>query len=237
MLEEQRHTTPVSAAHAESTHPAAPIVVYPPPATEREVLVHCSRRTAPTNVGSSSGGRSRARARADLRPVAAESSSEDLSSPDAEPSSPLSARSTVSHPYARIYAKRESPTTKRRKMWNHMLEKSLFTPDELASIGAPQRRTIYIASLEAHIDQLHARLLELGLYPVAFETLEPYHGLNSKTAKVGDSGLLTIIARVLTTPDRVWWRVCTRTRQRSVRSSWNSSARYVIIPPSHLCLN
>ena len=68
-------------------------------------------------------------------------------------------------------------------MWNHALEKSLFTPDELANLGAPLRRGIYIASLDAHIDQLHQQLLSLQLYPVPFETLEPYHGLNSKTAK------------------------------------------------------
>lgn len=51
-------------------------------------------------------------------------------------------------------------------------------------MGAPRRRTIYTASLEAHVDQLHAQLLEHGLYPLPFEKLEPFHGLNSKTAKV-----------------------------------------------------
>ncbi|EKM61184.1 uncharacterized protein PHACADRAFT_57340, partial [Phanerochaete carnosa HHB-10118-sp] len=64
------------------------------------------------------------------------------------------------HPYARIYAKKaEAPTVKRRKMWNHALEKSLFTPEEIASLGAPIRRAIYTASLENHIDQLHGQLL------------------------------------------------------------------------------
>lgn len=51
-------------------------------------------------------------------------------------------------------------------------------------MGAPHRRTIYIASLEAHIDRLHNHLLSFGLYPVPFSRLEPYRGLNSKTAKV-----------------------------------------------------
>ena len=51
-------------------------------------------------------------------------------------------------------------------------------------MGAPHRRTIYIASLEAHIDRLHNQLLAMGLYPIPFERLEPYRGLNSKTAKV-----------------------------------------------------
>lgn len=51
-------------------------------------------------------------------------------------------------------------------------------------MGAPHRRTIYIASLEAHVDRLHAQLLSMGLYPIPFEKLEPYKGLNSKTAKV-----------------------------------------------------
>jgi len=51
-------------------------------------------------------------------------------------------------------------------------------------MGAPHRRTIYISSLEAHIDRLHNQLLGIGLYPIPFERLEPYRGLNSKTAKV-----------------------------------------------------
>ena len=51
-------------------------------------------------------------------------------------------------------------------------------------MGAPHRRTIYIASLEAHVDRLHAQLLSIGLYPIPFDKLEPYRGLNSKTAKV-----------------------------------------------------
>jgi len=51
-------------------------------------------------------------------------------------------------------------------------------------MGAPHRRTIYIATLEAHIDCLHAQLLAIGLYPVPFERLEPFKGLNCKTAKV-----------------------------------------------------
>ena len=94
-------------------------------------------------------------------------------------------RPPLAHPYARIYAKKaEAPAIKRRKMWNHALEKSLFTPEEIATLGAPNRRAIYTASLENHVDRLHNQLLELGLYPVAFETLEPYRGLNSKTAKV-----------------------------------------------------
>lgn len=49
---------------------------------------------------------------------------------------------------------------------------------------APDRRKIYTASLEAHVDRLHAQLLEYKLYPVPFKKLDPYHGLNSKTAKV-----------------------------------------------------
>lgn len=57
-------------------------------------------------------------------------------------------------------------------------------------MGAPHRRTIYIASLEAHIDRLHAQLLSMGLYPIPFDKLEPYRGLNSKTAKVRTSPTL-----------------------------------------------
>jgi hypothetical protein len=80
----------------------------------------------------------------------------------------------------------KSPTApKRRKTWVHALEKSLFTPEEIVSLSAPVRRSIYTASLEAHVDKLHNQLLEMGLFPVPFEKLEPYRGLNSKTAKVG----------------------------------------------------
>ncbi|KIK94919.1 hypothetical protein PAXRUDRAFT_827531 [Paxillus rubicundulus Ve08.2h10] len=56
-------------------------------------------------------------------------------------------------------------------------------------MGAPHRRTIYIASLEAHIDRLHNQLLSIGLYPIPFDRLEPYRGLNSKTAKSMVAGL------------------------------------------------
>ncbi|KII93227.1 hypothetical protein PLICRDRAFT_49298 [Plicaturopsis crispa FD-325 SS-3] len=91
------------------------------------------------------------------------------------------ARSTIAHPYARLANKKDAG--KRRKIWNHALEKSLFTPHELSTMGAPHRRTIYMSSLEAHVDRLHAQLLSIGLYPIPFEKLEPFRGLNSKTAK------------------------------------------------------
>ncbi|KAG1755214.1 uncharacterized protein EDB91DRAFT_1043069 [Suillus paluster] len=96
-------------------------------------------------------------------------------------------RLTIAHPYARLYAKKDG--SKRRKIWNHVLEKQLFSPQELSTMGAPHRRTIYIASLEAHIDRLHNQLLGIGLYPIPFERLEPYRGLNSKTAKSMVAGL------------------------------------------------
>ncbi|KAF5377493.1 hypothetical protein D9615_005344 [Tricholomella constricta] len=103
------------------------------------------------------------------------------------PSRTSTSRVTIAHPYARLYAKKEQ--VKRRKIWNHALEKSLFSPYEISTIGAPQRRTIYISSLEAHIDKLHSQLLDIGFWPVAFDQLEPYRGLNSKTAKSIVSGL------------------------------------------------
>jgi hypothetical protein len=47
-----------------------------------------------------------------------------------KPSHPLvSRRASLAHPYARIYGKKEP--SKRRKIWNHALEKSLFSPHEL----------------------------------------------------------------------------------------------------------
>jgi len=93
----------------------------------------------------------------------------------------------ISHPYARLFAKKDE--VKRRKIWNHALEKSLFSPFELSTLGAPNRRTIYIASLEAHVDRLHSQLLDLGFWPVAFSELDPFKGLNSKTAKSMVAGL------------------------------------------------
>jgi hypothetical protein len=55
-------------------------------------------------------------------------------------------------------------------------------------MGAPHRRTIYIASLEAHVDRLHAQMISIGFFPVDFEKLEPFKGLNSKTAKASSEG-------------------------------------------------
>ncbi|KAF8168031.1 hypothetical protein B0H34DRAFT_792687 [Crassisporium funariophilum] len=93
----------------------------------------------------------------------------------------------IAHPYARLFAKKDE--VKRRKIWNHALEKSLFDAYELSTLGAPNRRTIYIASLEAHVDRLHSQLLELGFFPIPFSELEPFKGLNSKTAKSMVAGL------------------------------------------------
>ena len=51
-------------------------------------------------------------------------------------------------------------------------------------MNAPTRRTIYIATMEHHIEQLHEQLLALNLYPVPTSDLDQYRGLNCKTAKV-----------------------------------------------------
>ncbi|KAH8108957.1 hypothetical protein DFH11DRAFT_1630426 [Phellopilus nigrolimitatus] len=83
-----------------------------------------------------------------------------------------------------------------RRMWPHKLENVLFTPHEIATLGTPHRRTIYLASLEAHIDRLHSQLLGLGLYPIPVEELQPYKGLNCKTAKGMVSGLQHDFAEV-----------------------------------------
>ncbi|CAL1695394.1 unnamed protein product [Somion occarium] len=99
-------------------------------------------------------------------------------------------RMTLTHPYARLQAKNDaSGSTKRRKMWNHALEKSIFTPQELSNMSAPNRRTIYTATLENHVEQLHQQLLDAQLYPIPIEELEQYRGLNSKTAKSMVAGL------------------------------------------------
>ncbi|KJA23245.1 hypothetical protein HYPSUDRAFT_137961, partial [Hypholoma sublateritium FD-334 SS-4] len=74
------------------------------------------------------------------------------------------------HPYARLFAKKDN-SVKHRRVWNHALEKSIFDPIQLTSMGAPQRRKIYTASLEAHIDCLHGKLLEYVKFFSPFEQL------------------------------------------------------------------
>ncbi|KAI0030656.1 hypothetical protein K488DRAFT_35869, partial [Vararia minispora EC-137] len=96
------------------------------------------------------------------------------------------------HPYARIYARKAAEKQKRRKVWTHTLEKELFSPTELSTLSAPNRRTIYQASLEAHIDYLHRELTQHGLFPVPLGDLEPFKGLNCKTAKAGHN--ITMVA-------------------------------------------
>ena len=61
---------------------------------------------------------------------------------------------------------------------------------------AQDRRKIYVSSLEAHVDALHAQLLERKLYPVSFERLEKIHGLRSKTVVVSECFGLACEARV-----------------------------------------
>lgn len=51
-------------------------------------------------------------------------------------------------------------------------------------LSTPARRAIYTATLEAHIDDLHHQLNTLG-HPVASEqSLQEFHGLENKLAKV-----------------------------------------------------
>jgi len=42
-------------------------------------------------------------------------------------------RITIPHPYARLHAKKDS--SKHRKIWNHVLEKQLFSPQELSVLS------------------------------------------------------------------------------------------------------
>ncbi|KAJ7254042.1 hypothetical protein B0H12DRAFT_1017181 [Mycena haematopus] len=46
-----------------------------------------------------------------------------------------------------------------RKIWSHAFEKNIFNVVELTTLGVTQRRPVYVASLEAHIDRLHSQLL------------------------------------------------------------------------------
>ncbi|KAJ6604721.1 hypothetical protein DFH09DRAFT_319440 [Mycena vulgaris] len=95
------------------------------------------------------------------------------------------------HPYEQGNEKRRHKDKTPRRIWNHALEKPLFNQLELTILGQTQRRPIYIASLEAHIDRLHAQLSGLGpqFYPVAEKELESLKGLNMKTCKGMVAGL------------------------------------------------
>lgn len=202
---------PIARAHgAEERHQE----LYPPPALPRlipeahfrfpsqPVLADTTDATA-AGLGSIP---SEAKKPPAVRAASKLTKSSSLPSCSSSPSSTAqaSSRAPLAHPYARIYARKAAdPSAKRRKMWNHALEKSLFTPEEIATLGAPNRRAIYIASLEKHVDELHAQLIELGLYPVPFEALEPYTGLNSKTAKVRLDAFFPPV-RMLTIDCRAW---------------------------------
>jgi hypothetical protein len=54
---------------------------------------------------------------------------------------------------------------------------------------AAQRRAIYISSLEAHVDELHTQLIDLGLFPIPFAELSQYKGTSSKIVKGVVAGL------------------------------------------------
>ncbi|KAJ7361665.1 hypothetical protein DFH08DRAFT_952191 [Mycena albidolilacea] len=93
------------------------------------------------------------------------------------------------HPYGGEKRKKAKttakPTKTNRKIWPCAHEKALFNIWELTELGVTQRRPIYVASLEAHIDRLHAQLAGLGpeFFPVDMEELERLKGLNAKTCK------------------------------------------------------
>jgi len=98
----------------------------------------------------------------------------------------------IVHPYARLEAKKseQQKGLKRRKVWDHLLEKRIFSAEELSKVKAQDRRRVYIASLEAHVDCMHSQLLANSLYPVPFERLDDMSGLHSKTAMAMISGVL-----------------------------------------------
>ncbi|KAJ7786392.1 hypothetical protein B0H16DRAFT_29595 [Mycena metata] len=97
------------------------------------------------------------------------------------------------HPYGHPNAKAQqqgptapnNPKIPRRVVWTHALEKPLFSGLELTTLGVTQRRPIYVASLEAHIDRMHTQLLSLGsvYYPVVLPELDSFIGLSSTRAK------------------------------------------------------
>ncbi|KAJ7631015.1 hypothetical protein FB45DRAFT_1028175 [Roridomyces roridus] len=87
-----------------------------------------------------------------------------------------------SKPRHHPYQKRKSD----RKQWNHgTLERLLFSPTELWALTNSQRRPVYQASLEAHVDRLHAQLDSLGpgFFPVDKEEFKSLTGLKVKACK------------------------------------------------------
>ena len=68
----------------------------------------------------------------------------------------------IAHPYARLYAKKDE--VKRRRIWNHALEKSIFTPYELYVAS-----TFSVADFNSPLlGQLSERLTgERSIWPVS----------------------------------------------------------------------
>ncbi|KAJ6610064.1 hypothetical protein B0H10DRAFT_1812431 [Mycena sp. CBHHK59/15] len=96
------------------------------------------------------------------------------------------------HPYSPPGEKRERKAKAKtpRKMWPHALEKLCSTIRSCATtLGVSNRRPIYQASLEAHIDRLHAFVLNPDFYPVTVAELDQFKGLNTKTCKTMVAGL------------------------------------------------
>ncbi|KAI1793907.1 hypothetical protein LXA43DRAFT_181553 [Ganoderma leucocontextum] len=147
---------------------------------------------SPSGSGPSSGAQSRRQARR-------------LSEPAVLDGSGLVVRGQIAHPYARLYSKKNG-AGKRRKMWNHALEKMLFSPQEISNMGAPHRRTIYTASLEAHVDRLHDQLASHSLAPVPPRNSSLTEGLMRR-------------------PRRAWYRAYTMTGPRLSLKCSRSNAR------------
>ena len=91
-----------------------------------------------------------------------------------------------------------------------------------STLGSPHRRTIYTASLQAHVEHLHTQLLSMGLYPVPLEKLERHHGLNSMTAKV----------RVPTSSMKIYLNV--RTLRQSMATALQQDASHAKLKISEL---
>ncbi|KAI0313912.1 hypothetical protein OF83DRAFT_1045738, partial [Amylostereum chailletii] len=87
------------------------------------------------------------------------------------------------HPYSSLDSAKNKPIFRRRKVWHHAFEQHIFSAQEISSVKTPLRREIYVACLEAHVDVLHAQLIDNQLYLVDLESLDSLRGLNCKIAK------------------------------------------------------
>ena len=108
-------------------------------------------------------------------------SSKDSSPAERRQSLPRS----LAHPYERTYVSEQS---QRRIPWNPAFGEMIGGFDDVRKMPARQRRAIYQAALESHIDQIHEQCLSLGLSLTRPDALKQYQGMDATWMKVSMFG-------------------------------------------------